>query len=151
MWHSTPSCRFMFLLLCLPVFVAKSILKTHQHFCFHSHRHFRFSRFAVPSRQRNHRKSFYYHGKYFAKKTFVHRPAWTSAKFYCGNKTGNPERAVLLHLARSGSQSQRGIWSILPAHGASHIITCLICRLVRSLISADRLTTMENIVAPKTD
>ena len=27
-----------------------------------------------------------------------------------------------LHLARSGSQSQRSIWFILPAHGASHII-----------------------------
>ena len=24
--------------------------------------------------------------------------------------------------SRSGSQSQRGIWFILPAHGASHII-----------------------------
>ena len=31
---------------------------------------FRFSRFLVPSRQRNHRKSFYYHGKYFAKESF---------------------------------------------------------------------------------
>ena len=27
-----------------------------------------------------------------------------------------------LHLARSGSQSQRAIWLILPARGASHII-----------------------------
>ena len=27
-------------LLCLPVFVAKSIFKTHQHFCFHSRWHF---------------------------------------------------------------------------------------------------------------
>ena len=34
----------------------------------------------------------------------------------------NPEWAVQLHLARSGSQSQRGIWFNLPAHGASHII-----------------------------
>ena len=31
---------------------------------------FRFSRFLVPSRQRNHRKSFYSHGKYFAKENF---------------------------------------------------------------------------------
>ena len=76
---------------------------------------------GVPSQQRNHRNSFYCHGKYFAKGNF-RAPAWTSAKFYCRNKTGNPERAVLLHLARSGSQSQRGIWCILPAHGASHII-----------------------------
>ena len=36
----------------------------------------------------------------------------------------NPERAVSLHLARSGSQSERAIWFILPAHGASHIINC---------------------------
>ena len=33
--HSTPSCRLVFLLLCLPVFVAKcKILETHPHFCF---------------------------------------------------------------------------------------------------------------------
>ena len=47
-WHSTPSCRFVFLLWCLPVFVAKCILETHQHFCFlcfHSRWRFRFSRF----------------------------------------------------------------------------------------------------------
>ena len=31
---------------------------------------FRFSRFLVPSRQINHRKSFYCHGKYFAKENF---------------------------------------------------------------------------------
>ena len=37
----------------------------------------------------------------------------------------NPERAVSLHLARSGSQSERAIWFILPAHGASHIITVI--------------------------
>ena len=85
---------------------------------------FRFSRFLVPSRQRNHRKSFYCLGKYFAKENF-RAPAWTSAKCYCGNKTGTPERAVSLHLARSGSQSQRGILFILPARGACHIIRML--------------------------
>ena len=89
---------------------------------------FRFSRFLVPSRQKNNRKSFYCQGKYFAKENF-RAPAWTSAKCYCGNKTGSPERAVSLHLARSGSQSLRGIWSILPARGAWHII------IIRSLIS----------------
>ena len=31
---------------------------------------FQFSRFLVPSGQINHRKSFYYHGKYFAKENF---------------------------------------------------------------------------------
>ena len=85
----------------------------------------RFSRFLVPSRQRNHRKSFCCHGKYFAKENF-RAPAWTSARGCCGNKTGNPERAVSLHLARSGNQSQREIWFILPARGACHIINVVI-------------------------
>ena len=35
---------------------------------------------------------------------------------------GSPERARWLHLARSGSQSQRATWVILPARGASQII-----------------------------
>ena len=35
---------------------------------------------------------------------------------------GSPEWARWLYLARSGSQSQRAIWFILPARGASHII-----------------------------
>ena len=82
---------------------------------------FRFSCFLVPSRLTNHRKSFYCDGKYFAKENF-RAPAWTSTKCCCGNKTGKIERAVSLHLARSGSQSQRGIWFILPASGACHII-----------------------------
>ena len=81
---------------------------------------FRFSHFLVPTRQKNHRKSF------LSRKIFCERKlsctAWTSAKCYCGNKTGNPERAVSLHIARSGSQSQREIWFILPARGACHII-----------------------------
>ena len=69
-------------------------------------------------------KSFYCHGKYFAEENF-HAPAWTSVKCYCGNKTGNPKRAVSLCLACSGSQSQHGIWFTLPALGACHIInTC---------------------------
>ena len=77
-------------------------------------------RFLVTSRQRNIRKSFYCHGKYFAKENF-RAPAWTLTKC-CGNKTGNPEQAVSLYLARLGNQSQCGIWFILPAHGACHII-----------------------------
>ena len=113
-FHSFMSlCVFTFV---FAVFVAKSILETHLFFSL-----FSLSSTLVPSRQRNHRKSFYCHGKQFAKENF-RAPAWTSAKFYCGNKTGNPERAVLIRLARSGSQSQRGISFILPAHGASHII-----------------------------
>ena len=46
---------------------------------------FRFSRILVPFRQRNQRKSFYCHGKYFAKEN-CRAPAWTSVKFYCRNK-----------------------------------------------------------------
>ena len=53
-----------------------------------SHGAFRFSRFLVPSRQRNHGKSFYPHGKHLAKEHY-RTPASTSAKCYCGNKTGN--------------------------------------------------------------
>ena len=42
-------------------------------------------------------------------------------KFCLRDTAGGPERARWLHLARSGSQSQRAIWFILPARGASHI------------------------------
>ena len=41
-----------------------------------------------------------------------------------GFTAGSRERARWLHLARSGSQSQRAIWFVLPARGASHIIIC---------------------------
>ena len=81
---------------------------------------FRFSHFLVPSQKKNHRKSFYCHRKYFAKENFG-APAWTSAKCYCGNKTGNPEWAVSLYLACWGNQSQRRIWFILPTCRAFHI------------------------------
>ena len=50
---------------------------------------------------------------------------------------GNPERARWLHLARSGSQSQRSIQVILPAHGASHIIkVVMVC--TRKVLSSER-------------
>ena len=42
--------------------------------------------------------------------------------FICGNETGSPGRAVSLHLARSGSQSENRIRRILPARGACHVI-----------------------------
>ena len=48
---------------------------------------------------------------------------WLLVKFYLRDTAGSPERARWLHLARSGSQSQRAIWFILPAHGASRIIS----------------------------
>ena len=47
-------------------------------------------------------------------------------KFCLRDTAGSPERARWLHLARSGSQSQRAIWFILPAHGARHIIIAVI-------------------------
>ena len=73
--------------LCSQLFFAKCILETHQHFCFHSRWRFWLSRFLVPPRLRNHRKTFYCHGKYFAKEKF-RAPDWTSAKFNCGEKNG---------------------------------------------------------------
>ena len=47
---------------------------------------------------------------------------WLKGKFCLRDAAGSPERVRWLHLARSGSQSQRAVWFILPAHGASHII-----------------------------
>ena len=51
---------------------------------------------------------------------------WLLVKFCLRDTAGSPERARWLHLARLGSQSQRAIWFILPAHGASHIIIAII-------------------------
>ena len=85
---------------------------------------FGFFYFLVPSQQRNNRNLFTVTKNIFVKENFC-APTWTSVKFYCGNKTGNLEQAVLLHLALSGSQSQHGIFLILPAHRASHIINLL--------------------------
>ena len=51
---------------------------------------------------------------------------WLLVKFCLRDTAGSPERARWLHLPRSGSQSQRAIWFILPARGASHIIRGLI-------------------------
>ena len=57
------------------------------------------------------------------KNTFVNQhELWRN--FICGNETGSPKRAVSLHLARSGSQSEQRIRRILPARGACHIIIC---------------------------
>ena len=44
---------------------------------------------------------------------------WLLVKFCLRDTAGSPERERWLHLARSGSQSQRAIWFILPAHGAT--------------------------------
>ena len=50
---------------------------------------------------------------------------WSIKDLLCGFR-GNFACGIqrVVHLARSGSQSQRVIWVILPAHGASHIIIC---------------------------
>ena len=42
---------------------------------------------------------------------------WLLGKFLLRDKAGSPEGARWLHFARSGSQSQRRIWFILPARG----------------------------------
>ena len=47
-------------------------------------------------------------------------------EIFLAGAVGSPERARWLHLARSGSQSQRAIWVILPARRASHIINKII-------------------------
>ena len=47
--------------------------------------------------------------------------------FIYGDETGSPGRAVSLHLARSGSQSEHRIRRILPARGACHIIKDSYC------------------------
>ena len=54
---------------------------------------------------------------------------WVLVKFCLRDTAGSPERARWLHLARSGNQSQRAIWFILPAHGASRIINVVIITL----------------------
>ena len=51
--------------------------------------------------------------------------------FCLRDTAGGPKRARWLHLAHSGSQSQRAIWFILPAHGTSHIIIIIIAYLSR--------------------
>ena len=44
----------------------------------------------------------------------------------------------MAHLARSGSQSHRAIWFILPARGASHIINKVIVNLLPVLLFHQR-------------
>ena len=52
-----------------------------------------------------------------------------------GDTAGSPERARWLHLARSGSQSQRTIWFILPARGSSHVIRGIKSHSLHPLLS----------------
>ena len=53
--------------------------------CFYSRWRFQFSRFLVPSRQRNRRKFFYCHENNSRKKTFVH-PLGLRRKVFAGTK-----------------------------------------------------------------
>ena len=56
------------------------------------------------------------------KKILVHPLGLRGNNLYCGNKMGHPEWAVSLHLARSGSQSQHGIYFTLQTCGACRMI-----------------------------
>jgi len=47
---------------------------------------------------------------------------WLLGKFLLRDTKGSPDRARSPRLARAGSQSQRRIWFILPAHGTADII-----------------------------
>ena len=60
----------------------------------------------------------------FVNKGFI---IWLLVKFCLRDRAGSPERARWSHLARSGSQSQCAIWSILPTRGASRIISRCHC------------------------
>ena len=89
---------------------------------------FRFSLFLVPSRQRNHRRSFYFQRKYLAKENFG-APAWTSAKCYCGKKNRQSRAgsiALMILPAQVCVANQRRIWFILHACGASQILVMVI-------------------------
>ena len=59
--------------------------------------------------------------------------------FFLRNIVGSPERARSLHLARSGGQSQRAIWFLLPGHGASHMINGHFARRRYETTSSPRL------------
>ena len=68
---------------------------------------------------------------------------WLLGKFCLRDTAGSPEWARWLHLARSGSQSQRAIWFILPARRTSHIIIEVILCLSAAptfTVSPDKLS-----------
>ena len=67
-------------------------------------------------------------------------------KFFLRDIAGSPERARWLHLASSGGQSQRAIWVILPARGASHIISQVTgtgkgCRVNETILTHPRFNS----------
>ena len=95
-------------LFCLPVFVAKRIFKTHQHFCFLCF-HSRWRFFWFHKDRKNTKNLFT-----LAENNFGERKLYLQT-FTCGNEMGSPGRAVSLHLACSGSQSEHRIRRILSA------------------------------------
>ena len=64
--------------------------------------------------------------------------------FICGNETGSPGRAVSLHLARSGSQSEHRIRRILPTRGACRIIKVVTCLTLSLYLHTASSTTADN-------
>ena len=77
-------------------------------------------------------------------------------KFCLRDTAGSPERARWLHLARSGRQSQRAIWFILPAHRASHIIILNSSPSLRFSLALDMMRRRQEVdhvyfVHPSTD
>ena len=118
-WHSTPSCRFVFFSSVFAGFVAiyNVFLKLINIFVFFVVNVSGFLVFGFHP-DRNHRKCFYCHGKHFAKENFCYLALPGRNCFILGNETGNLERAVSLHLARSGTQSELRIRRIFPSRGA---------------------------------
>ena len=116
-WHFTPSCCFLFLLLCLPVFVPKHILETST-FLFSLlsfSMTFSFFLFSSSILTENLQKICHiFMENILWKKTFMN-PLWR-------HFIARTKRAILSRrcLARSGSQLHCRIWFILPAHRASH-------------------------------
>ena len=51
--------------------------------------------------------------------------------FSCGTNGGNPERARLADLTRSGSESENRIRFILPACGFAHMISAIVVQVAR--------------------
>ena len=76
---------------------------------------------------------------------------WLLVKFCLRDAAGSPERARWLHLARSGSQSQRAIWFILPARGASHIIKVIMwCVITNNKRDLQTIQTIYHCIDHKT-
>ena len=64
---------------------------------------------------------------------------------------GSPGRAVSLHLARSGSQSEHRIRRILPARGACYIIRPVTCVLYLPPMASAQVvqTSVANDIPPQ--